>query len=250
MAEWVQRILLGGAGLYLALCGMLFLFQRSLLYHPPAESVGPVVDLQGMPVSMRALKSPQAVLYFGGNAEDVARSLPEFAAAFPEHAVYLAHYRGFGGARGTPTEEGLTEDALALFDILFEKHTQVTVIGRSLGSALAVRVASEKQVARLVLITPFDSILDVGERTFPLLPMRWIVKDQYLSSVYAPGVSVPTLIITAERDEMIPRASTELLLSRFARGVARQVVIAGAGHNSISDGQLFWPYLQRGVAGE
>jgi pimeloyl-ACP methyl ester carboxylesterase len=246
----MRRAALVCGGLYVAMCALLYVFQQSLMYFPPSAPVGPVVDFQGHAVSMRGLRSPQALLYFGGNAEDVAANLPEYAAAFPEHAIYLAHYRGFGGAPGTPDEEGLTEDALALFDRVWEKHAQVTVVGRSLGSGLALRVASEKQVARLVLITPFDSMEDVAERRLPFVPVRWLLRDKYLSSKYAAGVSVPVLVISAERDEVVPRESTELLMARFARGVARQVVVARAGHNTIAESKLFWAYLQRGVMGE
>jgi uncharacterized protein len=244
------RAALAVAAGYLLLCLALFVLQRSMLYHPPREAGGPVVDFAGHAAAVHAVKGPKALIYFGGNAEDVTRSLEDYAREFPDYAIYMPQYRGFGGNAGTPTEEGLTEDALELFDRVWEKHMQVTVVGRSLGSALAVRVAAEKQVTRVVLITPFDSIEDVARRTFPFLPMGLIVRDKYLSSAHAAGVSAPVLLLAAGEDEMIPRASTELLLTRFTGGNARMAVIAGTGHNDIENSKLFWTYLRRGVTGE
>ena len=105
------------AGSYLALCVALLVFQRALIYFPqPATLDTPsltldVADAQ-VQVSIRPHEGPKALIYFGGNAEDVSRNLPEFAEAFPDHALYLMHYRGFGGSSGSPSEEAIARDAL------------------------------------------------------------------------------------------------------------------------------------------
>ncbi|MFC5477000.1 alpha/beta hydrolase [Massilia suwonensis] len=236
---------------YLAICAALFAFQRSYIYFPPSTPAlaAPRTTTLALPgaevrVSERPRQGPQAVLYFGGNAEDVTASLPQLDEAFPGHALYLMHYRGYLGSSGKPTEQALVADALALFDRAAAEHREIVVIGRSLGSGVAIQLAARRSVARLVLVTPFDSLAALGARQFPYLPVRWLLRDKYESGQYAPAVRAPTLLIAAGNDEIIPAQSTALLLSRFARGVASMRVIDGAGHNSISAYPAYLAYLR------
>jgi pimeloyl-ACP methyl ester carboxylesterase len=120
-------------------------------------------------------------------------------------------------------------------------------MGRSLGSGVAIRLASERPAVRLVLITPYSSIVELGARQFPYFPVRWLMQDKYESWRYAPKITVPTLLIAAGNDEVIPRASTEDLYSRFPPGVAALQVIPGVGHNTISNSPLYFTSLVNGV---
>ena len=244
--KWPAKLLLGfaalAAALYLAACAFLYFQQRHLLYFPTAAQPGAEAATRPLRatgprvlVSTRELAGAQALLYFGGNGEVVSRRLPELQAAFPAHSLYLLHYRGYSGSEGKPTEAGLVEDALALFDQVHARHAQVTVIGRSLGSGLAVHVASVRPVHRLVLVTPYDSIVGIAVEQYPWFPVSLLLQDRYESFRYAPRVRAPTHIIAAGDDEVIPRASTEQLFRRFAPGIATMTVVPGAGHNSISE---------------
>jgi pimeloyl-ACP methyl ester carboxylesterase len=225
--------------LYAAACVALYAFQRSLIYYPQPKSYDGPADTLILPadvrVTVRPHAGPKALLYFGGNAEDASASLSSFARAFPDHAIYLMHYRGYGGSAGKPTEEALQADARALFDKVHREHPQIALVGRSLGSGVAVRLATERPAARLVLVTPYDSIAAIAAAQLPYFPVRSLLTDKFESIRHAPAVRVPTLILRAELDEVIPRASTERLHASFAAGVATQVVIRGAGHNSISE---------------
>ena len=244
MLRSLSRTLLGFLAvamlMYVAACAFLYFQQRHLLYYPQAVRH---VDNKARPlradgprvlVSTREAAGPRAVVYFGGNAEDVTRALPQLQAAFPGSALYALHYRGYGGSEGSPTEEGLVADAIELFDQAHKQHAQVTVIGRSLGSGLAVHVASLRPAARLVLVTPYDSIVGVAAGMYPYMPVSLLIEDRYESFRYAPKVRAPTQIIAAGDDRVIPRASTEQLYGRFAPGVARMTVLPGTGHNSVS----------------
>lgn len=226
--------------LYLALCAGVFVMQRSLLYFPQprssaagATTVSLSVDGAEVVVTARVLRRAPAVLYFGGNAEDVAGSLPELVKAFPDHALYLMHYRGYGGSTGEPTEVDLISDAQKLFERVSTEHPSIVVVGRSLGSAVAVRIASKNPIARLVLVTPFDSIEELAVRLYPFLPVRWMLHDKFESWRHAPAVRAPTLVIAAELDEVVPRERTEALLAFFREDLARLEVIPGVGHNTI-----------------
>lgn len=242
------------AVLYLALCVALFAFQRALIYFPqPAALVAPqtrltltVADAQ-LQVTVRPHDGPNALIYFGGNAEDVSRNLPEFSRAFPDYALYLLHYRGFGGSSGSPSEEAIARDALTLFDKVYDTHSRISVIGRSLGSGVAVRLASQRPAARLILITPYNSLEDIAVRQYPMVPVKWLLQDTFESWKYAEHISIPTLLLAAGQDEVIPRSSTENLYRHFANGVATLKVIPGAGHNSISDSPEYLKLLEDGL---
>lgn len=227
--------------LYAGACVALFAFQRSLTYYPqpktyggPADTMVLGVDGANLNVSVRPHAGPKAMIYFGGNAEDVSANLPSFAAAFPDHALYLMHYRGYGGSTGKPTEAALHADALALFDQVRREHPEVAVVGRSLGTGIAVRLARERPASKLILVTPYDSLGAVAANQFRYFPVRWLLTDKFDAIADAPAVRVPTLIMQAEHDEVIPARHTEALAAAFAKGVASRVVIRGVGHNDIS----------------
>ncbi len=228
--------------LYAGACVALFAFQRSLIYFPQPRAFGGPADTQivkaagaDLVVSVRPHAGPKALIYFGGNAEDVSASLASFTGVFPHHAIYMLHYRGYGGSTGKPSEESLHADALALFDQVRLDHPDIALVGRSLGSGVAARLATERPASRVVLVTPYDSIEQLAAQQFPFFPVRWLLTDKFESWRYAPSIRVPTLLLQAEHDEVIPGASTERLHAAFASGVASRIVIRGAGHNTISD---------------
>jgi pimeloyl-ACP methyl ester carboxylesterase len=236
---------------YAGLCAALFFMQRSMLYFPQPRSPGEAsatlplrVDGADLVVSVRSHDGPDAIIYFGGNGEDVTFNLPSFSSAFPEHALYLMNYRGYGGSSGSPTEAALHRDAAALFDVVHARHANVVVMGRSLGSGVAIRLASERPAVGLVLITPYSSIVALGAGQFPMFPVKWLMQDRYESWRYAPAIKVPTAFVVAENDEIIPRSSTDDLYARFAPGIASWQLIPGAGHNTVSNDPLYVQALQ------
>lgn len=239
---------------YVGLCAALFFMQRSMIYYPQPRAPGETsatlplsVDGAELVISVRPHDGPDAIIYFGGNAEDVTFNLPSFAAAFPEHALYLMNYRGYGGSSGKPSETALHRDALALFDYVHARHPSVFVMGRSLGSGVAIRLASERPARALVLITPYSSIAELGARQFPIFPVKWLLRDRYESWRHAPHIDVPTTLIVAERDEIIPRCSSDDLYARFKPGIASVVVIPGVGHNTLSGSPRYVQALQNAL---
>ena len=226
--------------IYLGLCAWVFVTQRSQMYfptpavdHPGAEVVW--LESHGERLKLWAVRRPgvEALVYFGGNAEDVAGSIDEFATAFPRHSLYLVNYRGYGGSGGHPTEQGLFEDALAVYEFAKERHSEVSVMGRSLGSGVAVYVASQRPVSRLVLVTAFDSMANVAKAHFRWLPVGVLLRDRYDSASRAADVQAPVLIVVAGEDEIIPRARSEALASALEPQQVRSVVVPGVGHNTL-----------------
>ena len=236
---------------YAGLCAAMYFFQRALLYYPQPRAVTASESTMKLPVdgaevivTVLPRDGPKAIVYFGGNGEDVSQNLESYSKAFPEHALYLMHYRGYGGSTGQPTEKDNVADAIALMQKVRAVHPEVAIFGRSLGSGVAVQVASRMEASRLVLITPYDSIVEIGAQMYPFMPVRWLMLDTYESGKFAPGVKIPTTIIEAEHDEEIPHASTAMLLSRFASGVATMTLIEGVGHNDLGKNKKYRETLQ------
>jgi pimeloyl-ACP methyl ester carboxylesterase len=234
---------------YIGLCGVMFFMQRSLIYMPTpatqAHNAAMILKVPGaqLRISSRPHDGPKAVLYFGGNAEDVVYAVADLSAAFPDRAIYGLHYRGYSGSSGKPSEGALRSDAKAVFEMVHDRHADVLVIGRSLGTSLAIQLAAEEPVSRLVLITPFESILKIASRVVPFLPVRWLLADPHESWRYADKVTCPTTIIAASEDEVVPTIDTQQLFKTFKPGVATMVMINGANHNSVSSTGEFWDAL-------
>lgn len=241
MINKFSKFLVAIAIVYLGLCAVLYSFQNSLIYFPqkasPASGMTTmrlVTEQAELVITQRERRGAKAIIYFGGNAEDVNRSLPTLVSAFPEHAIYLVHYRGYGGSSGSPSELALQMDAKAVFDKLRQQHDSISLVGRSLGSGVATYLASVRPVSRLVLVTPYNSILELAQQKFPMFPISWLLRDKFESWKYAQQVSAPTVLIAAENDEIIPMRSTRALHTNFRQGQAQLLIIKGTGHNTVS----------------
>ena len=230
---------------YAALCLLLYGSQRKMIYYPTAEvdaaaasfelsSGGETLKIWQLGADGGA-KDAEALLYFGGNAEDVAWNIPGFATRFPNHAIYLANYRGYGGSSGAPSEAGLVQDALALYDHAAARHRTVVIIGRSLGSGVAVQVAAQREVRKLALVTPFDSVLALAKQTFPVFPVALMLKDRYDSAARVADIKAPALIIIAGKDRVIPRRRSDALIAAFPEAQRSVTVIEDANHGNIDD---------------
>lgn len=227
--------------IYAGFCVFLYASQRSALYYPtPEVQVPDAADLRvesdGERLKIWRLANaggPNAIIYFGGNAEDVSANILDFRNIFPGHAVFLVNYRGYGGSTGSPSEAGLYKDALAVFDEIRSQHTSISIIGRSLGSAVASYLASVRDIDRLVLVTPFDSIENVARKAFPVFPVSLLLKDKFNAVRYVAEIDAPVLVVIAENDEIIPRRHSDALAEAFPASQVRIEVIRDAGHNTI-----------------
>jgi uncharacterized protein len=233
-------VLAAPLAVYLGFCALLFAVQRSQIYFPVRGTDAPgatAIRLERGGAVLRIWTvirpGPRALLYFGGNAEDVAASVGPFSARFPEHSLYFMNYRGYGGSTGRPSERALVEDAIALYDAVRPRHADVAVMGRSLGSGVAVQLASQRDVAKLALVTPFDSLVNVARAHYRFVPVGILMLDRYDSATRAARVRGPALIVAAGSDEIIPRARTDALAAAFPPAQVRLVVIEGARHNEL-----------------
>ena len=181
--------------------------------------------------------SSKIVLYFGGNGEDVLYTL---ANSQMLHAarMLVTNYRGYGLRKGRPSQIGLFEDALAVYDYVAGQPSvrpeDIVVMGRSLGSGVATYVAANRPVRAAILVTPYDSVRAVAKASYPFLPVGLLLRHPFPSDTLAPNIKVPALIVAAEQDAVIPPAHARLLAEAWG-GETTVHVLANAGHNGIAD---------------
>ena len=242
-------------GIYLACALVLFVFQHAFIYLPTNEyehSFEQITILNNdvnIQVIVLNKGNKNAFIYFGGNAEAVIHNALEFSINFPSRTIYLVNYRGYGGSSGKPTEVGLFSDAIAIFDNVLAAHKNIAVIGRSLGSGVAMHLAANRAVSQIVLITPYDSILAIAKKQFPLFPISLLLKDQYDSVGLANKVSAPVLVLAGGQDRIIPLSHSQKLVD--ALGIRNDkwqenvtmIVFEQAGHNNISQSVNYYKNL-------
>ena len=225
--------------------------QRRQIYFPTPQAQNSQAESFLLPVTGAKLQiwslhqeCEPAIIYFGGNAEDVAGNISGFAQLFPTYAVYLINYRGYGESTGKPTETALCDDAVTIFDTLADKHRNISVIGRSLGSGVAVHLASLRPVKKLALVTPFASLTGVAKAHLPFLPVSLLLKDRYNSAAKTSAIKAQVLMIIAENDEIIPREQSEILVEAFTEKPCKVVIIPTAGHNTLDNYKQYYQALK------
>lgn len=181
-----------------------------------------------------------AVMYFGGRSEEVSWVARDAGKLFPGMTVLAMNYRGYGQSHGVPAEIHMIEDGCTLFDWLAAlgqvDAARIAVVGRSLGSGVAVQVAKARPAHSVVLITPYDSILAIAKRRFRVMPIEYMLRHRFESIKHAPSLKAPTYVLRAFHDDVVPHSHTDQLVQKLATLVADDTV-PGSDHMNI-------PYLE------
>ena len=209
---------------YLLLLGAVFLMQRSLLY--PGAKATPDVTRAGVAgievvttetsdglrlshwyVPPRDDQGPVLVV-FHGNAGHHGDRLPKLIGLVRAGiGVLLAGYRGYGGNPGRPTEEDLTADARVLLDWLAKQGVgpeRTVLYGESLGTGIAVKMAAERQVAAVVLESPYTTMAELAQFHYWYLPAKWLILDKWNSLAHIGRIGAPLLVVHGARDRIVP----------------------------------------------
>lgn len=230
---------------------LLFVFQRDFLYFPTEKTTHPF-EIKQFSISKETIDvivlnngKDNAIIYFGGNGESVVSNAPDFTKIFPQHTVYLVNYRGYSGSTGFPTEQSLYSDAQHIYDGIVNQHKKISVIGRSLGTGIVTFLAAKREIHKMVLVTPYDSIEHIAQDYYPIYPMSLLLKDKYNSSQQIKYIKSETLIILAENDTVIPSKYSTRLIEAFPPSQVTVEVIIGAGHNNLSQREQYYFLLKQ-----
>ena len=249
MPGWKWFLIFFAAG-YLTLVAFMYVAQRGLMYFPETIRTAPAAAglaqaeevVLDTPDGARVIvwhippKSDRPVwLYFHGNGGALRYRVDRFRelTAQGEGLVALS-YRGYAGSTGRPTEDGLIADARAAYDFAVKRYgaDRIVLWGESLGSGVALALAAEHPVSRIVLEAPFLSAVDIAAGVYPYMPVRWLMKDQFRSDLRVAKVKAPVLILHGDRDNVVPIASGQLLYKLIA-SPKRFVRLAGGGHENL-----------------
>lgn len=237
--------------IYLLVVVYFYVCQRSMVFYPqPGAFVYEkhAFEFEIDNISLRGWvlnEGQDAVLfYFGGNNENIQMNIDRFKEWFPKHTVYLINYRGYGKSDGSPSETALFQDALTVYDRLGNDFSRISIIGRSLGSGVACHVAANRKVDRLALITPYDSISQVGQQKHWYIPVKWLIKDKFESWKKVDRISSECLVVTAIGDDVVPNNRTANLLNYFSNVKPRLVEIDDTSHGLVMNHPRFGAALR------
>lgn len=265
---WSRKIMLIPILIVLGLVAAiatLYVKQRALLYFPnrivgmPANSglgSAEVVALKtrdGETISGWYLKgrNDKFILYFHGNGGNIATRAYRFQDLNERGFSVLAiDYRGYGNSTGSPTELGLHIDADAAYDFAVSKGftgDRVLLFGESLGSGVALELATRRPVTGIILDSPYSSVVDVAAGRFPFLPVRLLMHDQFRSDLWIKAVKVPILIVHGTWDLTIPIIYARRLVTLGGDKVT-YIEVPGGGHlawDDVSDDSRVDVWLKR-----
>lgn len=184
-------------------------------------------------------RQPNGVmLYFHGNAGNLSRwgEVGSELATTHNFDVLIMDYRTYGKSNGQLSEEALQDDGQLFYEYLLNDYEedQIVLYGRSLGTGIATRLAAENNPRQLVLETPYLSLLDIGERRFPFLPVKWLLKYQFKSFEFVKDIRCPVAVFHGTEDEVIPIESGEELYDKIPAGNKYFIRIQGGRHNNLS----------------
>ena len=177
------------------------------------------------------------VLFFPGNGDFLAGRVSRFKGIIADGTGLVAlSYRGYAGSTGAPSEQGLLLDAAAAYAFATERYDAKRLVawGFSLGTGVAVAIASGRPVGKLILEAPYTSTVDVAASLFRFVPIRLLMRDQFHSDERISGVTVPLLIMHGTDDPAIPTAFGERLLE-LAREPKKLVRFPGGGHENLDN---------------
>ncbi|MCP4756045.1 MAG: alpha/beta hydrolase [Proteobacteria bacterium] len=235
---------------------LIYFFQESLIFFP--QKTAPAsrarfskyeisinnngIVLRGWFLKSEPSKEKPLIIYYGGNAEEVSGGLWEIE-RFHTRSFLFMNYRGYGDSQGKPTEENLLSDALVIFDHISKTEhidsNSIVLMGRSLGSGVATYVARHRKVRGVILVTPFDSLLNVAKHHYPFFPVRLLLKHRFDSAALAPEIDTPVINIMGGNDGIIPNRYS-LNLMRQWKGSHKSVAVNGATHNDIAGYDTYW----------
>lgn len=186
-------------------------------------------------------KAPM-VVYLHGNSGTMGKRSLQFKELIDlGYGFVVVSWRGFGKSDGHPTEEGLYQDSRAAVEFaksLGFDTKEMIIVGESLGSGLAVKMATEYRFKGVFLITPYTSIADRAQEIYWYLPVSLLIKDNFISLDKIDRIYAPLLIVHGDQDDVIPHTHSEELM-KIANEPKQLIIYNGKGHNNLDTRAIY-----------
>ena len=199
-------------------------------------------NLHGWFINREITPEHPLIIYYGGNAEEISHNLFNLE-KYEKESLLFMNYRGYGRSTGSPSQSSLFSDALFIFDHISDTYsipsTNIILMGRSLGSAVATYVAKQRHIKAVILITPFDSLVNIAKEHYPFFPVKLLLKHPFDSVQIAPEITTPMIAIIADQDRIISNEQSVNLVEHWGMK-SHYVIIKDADHNSISNYPEYW----------
>ena len=242
-------ILISIVAFSILICLLIFLFQEKFLFYPeklpqdfsfsfPLDFEERFYQADGVVINALCFKIPNpkgVILYFHGNAGSL-RSWGGVCSQFIPlgYDLLIFDYRGYGKSSGKISEKALFSDGLFLYDSLAAEYGEnmITVFGRSVGSGIAVYVASNRNPATCILEAPFYSMKDLAQHHFPWVPV-FLLRYPFRTDRYIEKVTCPVYLFHGTDDSVIYYGSG-VKLAKHLKGPSEFFTIKGGGHNNLA----------------
>jgi len=176
------------------------------------------------------------IIYFGGNSDDATRFLLHIN-SLEDFDIVVFNYRGYMKSTGIPSEKNLFSDALKIYDT-FVKKQKVIIVGRSLGTGVAVYLASRRKNDGVILITPYASISTLAQEKYPFLPINLLLRDKFNSMQYITDIKTPIAVIEVKNDATVPNDNTAKLIKKIPN-LTLFLELKNTTHADVLDGSDF-----------
>lgn len=197
---------------------------------------------------IRGVARPRkAVVFFHGNAGEALDRSWVHELVPTRDLLILAEYPGYGARKGQPSEGAILKSAEDILDRVRSEFgtLSITVVGESLGSAVAGFLASKAKADRVAFISPFSSMCDLARKHFPLLPARFFVKDRFELLDFAKHASAPVRIIHGTLDDQVPIELAREVYQAYHASDKQFTEIPGFGHHNLDSAILHSPFANR-----
>jgi hypothetical protein len=255
--------------IYLGICTLLYVKQDDLLFHPKPISKTDVIELlknnpgfdtlsfvmnDNIKISLYVSKDSSnhkwpILIYFGGNAEEVSH-LMEKKSYFKNLKFVLVNYRSFGLSQGVISEKNMFSDALEIYDYLKTRKDidfdNMNVLGRSIGTGVATYLSSQRNVKSTVLITPYESMIDVAQEKYPFVPIGWLINHPFNSKKYAVSINSKMLAVISKNDVVIPKQHAYNLIKAWKGKVVSKEY--EEDHSSIMQNEACWNLINEFIS--
>ena len=208
--------------IYFVITVVVYFFQRKLLYHP----FSPQITGKGLIHNFETINfktsdnfelkgwfhlknsNKKTILFLHGNAGNLDNRIDKlnFLGNMDINFLIIS-WRGYSGNPGNPSETGLYKDALGGIEWLNKKgisNDQIILYGESLGTAITTEVAQNENFAGIILEAPFTSMVDMGQKIYPIFPVKFLLKDKYESKNKIKNIKSPILVLHGRKDKIVP----------------------------------------------